>query len=97
MKIFVVNYDLRHARNYDTLYRRLESLGGKRVLESMWTLKLSDTNTCAGLRDDLLEYMDSDDGMLVSVQAHGTNQIISHIDTRNKFLSSNSNLAATRS
>lgn len=66
MKIFVVNYDLRRVRNYDALYERLESLGGKRVLESMWTLKLSETNTCTGLRDDLLEYMDSDDGIYVA-------------------------------
>ena len=66
MKIFIVNYDLRKVRNYDALYERLESLGGKRVLESMWTLKLSDTNTCTGLRDDLLEYMDSDDGIYVA-------------------------------
>ena len=35
MKIFLVNYDLRNDRNYNTLYDRLQKLSGIRVLESM--------------------------------------------------------------
>lgn len=66
MKIFLVNYDLRNARNYNTLYERLENLGGIRVLESMWTLKLQDSVKCADLRDDLQKYMDNDDGIFVA-------------------------------
>lgn len=66
MKIFVVNYDLRNARDYNSLYARLNTLGGKRVLESMWTLKLDDQYTCSGIRDDLRRYMDSDDGIFVA-------------------------------
>ena len=30
MKIFVVNYDLRNARDYNSLYNRLNTLGGKK-------------------------------------------------------------------
>ena len=30
MKIFLVNYDLRNDRNYNTLYDRLQKLGGIR-------------------------------------------------------------------
>ncbi len=66
MKIFLVNYDLRNDRNYNTLYDRLQKLGGIRVLESMWTLKLQDTVKCADLRNDLLNYMDNDDGIFVA-------------------------------
>lgn len=66
MKIFVINYDLRKARDYDILYQRLTELGGNRVLESVWTLKLNDKYTCADIRDDLRRYMDSDDGLYVA-------------------------------
>ncbi len=66
MKIFVVNYDLRNGRDYNSLYNRLNDLGGKRVLESMWTLKLDDKYTCKVIRDDLRRYMDSDDGIFVA-------------------------------
>ena len=66
MKIFVVNYDLRNARDYNSLYARLNTLGGKRVLESMWTLKLDDQCTCSDIGNDLRRYMDSDDGIFVA-------------------------------
>jgi len=66
MKIFVVNYDLRNARDYNSLYSRLNALGGKRVLESIWTLKLDDKYTCSDIRNDLRRYMDSDDGIFVA-------------------------------
>lgn len=66
MKIFVVNYDLRNERDYNSLYNRLNDLGGKRVLESMWTLKLDDKYTCKGICDDLRRYIDSDDGIFVA-------------------------------
>lgn len=66
MKIFVVNYDLRNERDYNSLYNRLNNLGGKRVLESMWTLKLDEKYTCTEIRDDLRRYMDSDDGIYVA-------------------------------
>lgn len=66
MKIFIVNYDLRNDRNYNTLYERLQNLGGIRVLESMWTLRLQDTAKCTDLRNYLLNYMDNDDGVFVA-------------------------------
>ena len=66
MKIFNVSYDLRNQRDYDSLYDRLNKLGGKRVLESMWTLKLDDSVNSGMVRDDLKRFMDSDDGIFVA-------------------------------
>lgn len=66
MKIFTVTYDLRNDRDYDRLYNRLEDLGGIRVLESTWTLKLADINNCKDVMHDLCRYIDKDDGMYIA-------------------------------
>lgn len=66
MKIFFVDYDLRGDRDYQTLYDELNRLHGIRVLESLWSLKLNDNTTCVSLRDHLMQFIDSDDGIIVS-------------------------------
>lgn len=66
MKVFVLSYDLRNERDYDSICNRLNDLGAKRVLESLWTLKLDGKYTCVDVRDDLRRYMDSDDGIFVA-------------------------------
>ena len=66
MKVFFVDYDLRGERDYETLHAELESLGGIKVLKSLWSLKLNDEVDCKTLRDHLLEFMDEDDGLIVS-------------------------------
>lgn len=66
MKIFFVDYDLRQEKDYKTLTDELVRLGGIRVLKSLWSLKLADTNTCVIVRDHLKKFMDKDDGIIVS-------------------------------
>ncbi len=66
MKIFFVDYDLRGDRDYQTLYDELNRLGGKRVLKSLWSLKLNDNTDCSSLRDHLMQFIDNDDGLIVS-------------------------------
>lgn len=66
MTIFFVSYDLRKQRNYQTLYDELNRLKGIRVLESVWSLKLPDTNTCVSVRDHLKKFIDGDDGIIVT-------------------------------
>ena len=66
MKVFFVDYDLRGDRDYQTLYDELNRLHGIRVLESLWSLKLNDNTTCVSLRDHLMQFIDSDDGIIVS-------------------------------
>lgn len=66
MKNFFVDYDLRGERDYQSLYDELNRLKGIRVLESLWSLKLNDNTDCESLRDHLLQFMDNDDGLIVS-------------------------------
>ena len=66
MKVFFVDYDLRGDRNYQTLFDELNRLNGIRVLESLWSLKLNDNTDSESLRDHLSQFMDNDDGLIVS-------------------------------
>lgn len=75
MKIFVVSYDLRNAntKDYKELYAALEKMGGIEVLESTWTLKLTDTWDCEKVRAKLFNSMDYNDGIYVAeIEAYAT-------------------------
>jgi hypothetical protein len=64
MSKMLVSYDLRKpGRNYQPLYARLDAWGAKRVLESVWIMTANATEE--EVRDDLLKYMDANDGILV--------------------------------
>lgn len=65
MALYFVDYDLRKQHDYQKLYDALQALGAIRVLESLWALKHSNTN-CTQVRDHLKQYMDKDDGVIVS-------------------------------
>lgn len=76
MKIFFVDYDLRGDRDYQTLYDELNRLHGIRVLESLWSLKLNDNTDCELVRDHLKQFIDSDDGIIVSeVRAYAWSRV----------------------
>ncbi len=76
MKVFFVDYDLRGEKDYETLYDELNRLNGIRVLESLWSLRLNDNTNCESLRDHLLQFMDNDDGLIVSeVNAYAGNRV----------------------
>lgn len=64
MSKMLISYDLRKpGRNYQPLYDRLDAWGAKRTLESVWVLNANVSEQA--LRDDLLRFVDSNDGMLV--------------------------------
>ena len=63
MGTFWVSYDLVKEKDYERLFARLRQLGAKKVLLSMWALK--GDYTCTNLRDDLRQYIDSDDRLVV--------------------------------
>jgi hypothetical protein len=63
MGTFWVSYDLVKQKDYERLFARLRQLGAKKVLLSMWVLK--GDYVCATLRDDLRQYIDSDDRLVV--------------------------------
>jgi len=65
MKIYSINYDLRKHRDYDSLYQAIKSYGTyAHVLESVWMIVTE--RTSAQIRDHLKQYMDRDDGLMVS-------------------------------
>ena len=63
MPLFIVNYDLTKRKDYQPLWDRLSELGGRRLLLSTWAIK--GNYTAAWLRDDLQQYVDSDDRLFV--------------------------------
>lgn len=66
MVLYFVDYDLNgRNKNYQDLYDDLESMGGKRILESLWALRRDNTN-CKSLRERLKAHLDDEDGLMVS-------------------------------
>ena len=65
MALFFLSYDLRKARNYQTLYNELSSFKAVRILESSWCFNRINTNA-ASLRDYFKGFIDSDDGLIIS-------------------------------
>lgn len=70
MATFLVSYDLRKDRDYESLYYLLgEALGGHRILESLWRIEIKDSphsHTVKSLTKDILKAMDNDDGLVVA-------------------------------
>jgi hypothetical protein len=66
MALFFVEYDLRKQRDYSRLTTELEKLGAVRILLSSWCFKRENTNAVQ-IRDHLKQFIDSDDGLCVSV------------------------------
>ena len=65
MALYFLTYDLRKSRNYQAVYDELESFNAVRILESTWCFKRINTSA-KGLRDHFSQYVDSDDGLIVS-------------------------------
>ena len=64
MALFFVTYDLdKPGQNYQNLWDELESLGAKRLQDSVWGLQSS--KSPVGLRDLLKGHIDSNDRLLV--------------------------------
>jgi hypothetical protein len=64
MTAFMISYDLRKAKDYPTLTENLEKIGAIRVLASVWLLKSE--WRAEPIRDWLMKFTDSDDGILVT-------------------------------
>ena len=61
----IIEYDLRQpGRDYDALYKAIQNYGTwAHVTESTWFIKTDET--CAQVRDKLLELMDGNDRLFV--------------------------------
>lgn len=61
---YIVCYDLRKSRDYDSLYTAIKSYDTwAHILESTWGIVSS--RSAQEIRDHLLAHMDSDDGLFV--------------------------------
>jgi hypothetical protein len=65
MALYLLHYDLRKQRNYQTLYDELEKFKAVHVLESSWCFNRINTD-CSGLRDYFRKFIDGDDGLCVT-------------------------------
>ncbi|ELD3371466.1 hypothetical protein RKK48_002695 [Vibrio cholerae] len=65
MSLFFLTYDLRKSKNYDSLYKELDSFKAVRILESTWCFNRFNTNA-ERLREYFRSFIDSDDGLIVS-------------------------------
>lgn len=65
MGLYFLSYDKRTDGNYQPLYDELEKFGAKRILESTWCFKRANA-TCKGLRDYFAQFLDGNDGAIVS-------------------------------
>jgi CRISPR-associated endonuclease Cas2 len=64
MALFFVAYDLdRPGQKYQDLWDELESLGAKRVQDSVWALKSNEKTV--DLRNTLRQHIDENDRLLV--------------------------------
>lgn len=65
MALYILTYDLRKVRNYQTLWDELENFNAVRILESDWCFRRINT-TAVGLRDYFKNFIDADDGLFVA-------------------------------
>lgn len=65
MAVYQIGYDLRKQRNYDALYERIKRYGDWcHALESSWVIVTN--QSASDIRDNLLQVLDRDDGLLVT-------------------------------
>jgi len=65
MKVYQVSYDLRKQRNYEALYERIKQYDNWcHPLESTWVIVTNQST--AQIRDNLIQALDRDDGLLVT-------------------------------
>jgi len=66
VKTFLVSYDLdKPGQDYPRIIERLKELGAVKILYSEWVLR--GNFSAADLRDDLKQYVDANDMLLVVV------------------------------
>lgn len=65
MALFFLSYDLRNGRDYQKITNKLEEFNAVRILESCWCFNRINT-TAKDLRDYFKQFVDGDDGLIVS-------------------------------
>jgi len=65
MALFFLEYDLRKQVDYQRLYDELKNFNAIRILDSLWCFNRTNIN-CKALRDHFQQFIDTDDGLVVS-------------------------------
>ncbi len=83
-KIFVVSYDLREGgeKNYEGICEKLKRLGGRHILESVWTVRLPRFITTKVLCNQLLKILDEQDGLYVAELKNHSGKALNEIPHR---------------
>jgi len=67
MDTYLINYDLRGSRDYDSLYKAIKAYKvWAHILESTWAIQPSPATNTKDIRENLLKYMDTDDGLFIT-------------------------------
>lgn len=83
MACYIINYDLRNQKDYDSLISAVKSYGTwAKILKSCWAIVT--TKSAVEVRDHLLSYMDADDG--VFVVKSGTEAAWRNVECSNDWL-----------
>lgn len=64
MALYLLSYDLRKQRDYQTLWAELKKFNAVRVLESDWCFERINTDA-KGLREHFKKFIDADDGLFI--------------------------------
>lgn len=65
MALFFLEYDLRKTRDYQKMYDELKKFDAVKILKSLWCFNRINT-TVVALRDHFRQFIDNDDGIIVS-------------------------------
>lgn len=65
MSLYVLSYDLKNRRNYQTLWDELSDFNAVRVLGSLWCFERTHT-TAENLREYFRYFVDEDDALFVA-------------------------------
>lgn len=64
MACYIINYDLRKVKDYESLISGIKAYGTwAKILKSCWAIVTN--SSAAQVRDNLLQCMDSDDGIFI--------------------------------
>jgi len=64
MPCYIISYDLRNNRNYESLYKAIKDYGTwARITESTWAIVTDEP--AKEIREYLLEHMDDDDRLFI--------------------------------
>lgn len=86
MKCYIISYDLKNQRDYESLYKAIKSYGTwAHITESTWAIVTDQKAT--EIRNELGKHTDEDDAVFVVRSGHGA--AWRNVDCSNEWLKKN--------